>query len=516
MKLHPSAYVIALGALALHLAFNHRFGYYRDEFYFIDCARHLSWGYVDQPPLAPLVAWAAAPLGYSVWGLRLIPAILAGIVVLFACAIARELRGNGFAQAMTGITVTLAPGLMGLAYGLSTEFLSPAAWTALIYLSVRLVKTRESQLYVPMALVVTIGLYAKYSIAACAVALAIALLLTKRGELLRSKWLALGVAIVVVLTLPNTLWQLRHGLPILQVIHNDQLNRHALANGIADESAQRWVNAGYMLATQLVYQNPFFAPIWIWGLVWLWRSFEVDTEYRFITVAYLLLLALLVLTVGRGYYIEGIYPALFAAGCVALERALAPRVQWLRTATLCATVVAGTIFVPIVLPVLPLPAYMQYEAAIGLSRPTPPSGVRHLINPLYADQLGWNSMTATVAGAYWALPAAQRARTAVFADRYAYAGALDFYGPRYGLPTAISPNNQYYLWGTRGYTGESVLAVGATDYHLLLQHFGSVRQVAVYRNDYRWILEGPLPIYLCTLPRAPLAAMWPSFKYYGL
>jgi Dolichyl-phosphate-mannose-protein mannosyltransferase len=515
MKLHPSAYGIALGAIALHLAFNHRFGYYRDEFYFIDCARHLAWGYVDQPPLAPLVAWATAPLAYSVWALRLIPAILAGVVVLFACAIARELRGNGFAQAMTAVTVTLAPGLMGLAYGLSTEFFSPAAWTALIYLTIRLVKTGTTRLYLPIALVVTIGLYAKYSIAACALALAIALLATGYARLLRSTWLALGVALVALLTLPNALWQLQHGFPILQVIHNDQLNRHALANGIADESAQRWVNAGYMLATQLAYQNPFFAPIWIWGLIWLWRPHE-ETRYRFITVAYILLLALLVLTVGRGYYIEGFYPTLLAAGCVALERALKLRARRLRAAVLSAAVIAGSIFVPIVLPVLSLPAYMRYEAAIGLSRPTPPAGVRHLINPLYADQLGWNSMTATVAGAYWALPAAQRAHTAVFADRYAYAGALDFYGPRYGLPVAISPNNQYYLWGTRGYTGESILAVGATDYHLLLQHFGSVRQIAVYRNDYRWILEGPLPIYLCTQPHAPLALMWPNFKYYGL
>ena len=515
MKLHPGAFALALGAVALHLAFNHRFGYYRDEFYFIDCARHLAWGYVDQPPFAPFVAWITAPLGYPVWALRLLPAILSGLTVLFGCAIARELRGNGFAVAMTGLTIILAPGLMGLAYGLSTEILSPAAWSALIYFTMRLVKTQATRLYVPMALVVTVGLYAKYSIAACVLALAIALLVTGQAKLLRSTWLLVGSALAVVLTLPNLLWQLDHGLPILQVLHNDQLNRHPLANGIADESPKLWVNATYMLATQLAYQNPFFAPIWIAGLVWLARARE-NAPYRFLPVAYVLLLALLVVTVGRGYYIEGIYPALFAAGSVALARALSGKAQVWRPAVLALVVVAGAVFVPLVLPVLPLPAYMRYEATIGLSRPAPPDGVRHLINPLYADQLGWNSMTATVAGAYWALPRAQRAITAIFADRYAYAGAIDFYGPRYGLPRVISPNNSYYLWGTRGYSGDSVLAVGATDYRLLLRAFGSVRQVAVYRNDYRWILEGPLPIYVCTHPRAPLAAMWPAFQYYGL
>ena len=184
MKLHPSAYVLALATIGLHLAFSHRFGYYRDELYFIDCAKHLSWGYVDQPPLAPFVTMLAAPLAYPVWALRFFPGILAGVTVLFGCAIARELGGRSFAQLLTGLTIVLAPGLIGIAYGLSTEFLSPAAWTALIYLAIRLVKTEETRLYLPMALVVTLGMYAKYSIAGCAVALAAGMLLTGHARLL--------------------------------------------------------------------------------------------------------------------------------------------------------------------------------------------------------------------------------------------------------------------------------------------------------------------------------------------
>jgi hypothetical protein len=512
MKLHPSAYVLALGAVALHLAFNHRFGYYRDELYFIDCAKHLSWGYVDQPPLAPFVTWLTAPLGYPVWGLRFFPGVLSGATVLLAAAIARELRGGAFAQLLAGLTTLLAPGLLGIAYGLSTEFLSPAAWTALIYLTIRLVKTSDARLYIPIALVVTLGMYAKYSIAGCALALAVGLLVTGHARLLRSRWLAAGVALTVLLLLPNALWQIRHGFPMLEVLHNDQLNRHALANGMADESPNRWINAVYMLALQFAYENPLFAPIWIWGLVAYCR----ERQYRFVAVAYFLLLAGLIMTIGRGYYIQGLYPALFAAGAVGIERALKTKAAGWKPAIVAAVAVAGLPLLPLALPVLRLPAYMAYERAIGLSRPAPPDGKRHLVNPLFADQIGWRSMTQTVAAAYWSLPPAQRRTTALFADRYAYAGALDYYGPRYGLPAVISPNNQYYLWGIRGYSGGSVLAVGATDYWLLLHWFGSVQQVAVYRNDYRWMLEGPLPIYLCTKPRVSLAVMWPALKYYGL
>ncbi len=530
MKLYPSAYALALGTVVLHVAFCHRFGYYRDELYFIDCAKHLAWGYVDQPPLTPFVTWLTAPLGYPVWGLRFFPGLLAGVTVLFGCAIARELRGGAFAQTLTGLTIVFAPGLIGIAYGLSTEFLSPAAWTALIYLTIRLVRTRDDRYYLPIAFVVTLGLYAKYSIAACALALAIGLLVSGHAKLLRSRWLALGIGLTALLVLPNALWQIRHGLPMLEVLHNDQLNRHALANGMADESPNRWVNALYMLGLQFAYNNPLFAPVWIWGLVWLWSFGGVYTErirsardkprsippYRFLAIAYLLLLGLLIATIGRGYYIQGLYPALFAAGAVAIESAISANRLRARVAIIAAAIVAGLPMFPLSLPILPLPAYMAYERAIGLSRPAPPDGKSHLINPMFADQLGWNTMTQTVAGAYWSLPAAQRKATAIFADRYAYAGALDYYGPRYGLPTVISPNNSYYLWGTRGYSGRSVLAVGATDYWLLLHWFGSVRQIAVYRNDYRWMLEGPLPIYLCTRPSVSLAAMWPALKYYGL
>ncbi|MBV8530097.1 MAG: glycosyltransferase family 39 protein [Candidatus Eremiobacteraeota bacterium] len=512
MKLYPGAYALAIATVVAHLAFCHRFGYYRDELYFIDCAKHLAWGYVDQPPMAPFVTWLTSPLGYPVWGLRFFPGVLAGVTVLFGCAIARELRGGAFAQTLAALTMVLAPGLIGIAYGLSTELLSPAAWTVLIYLTIRLVKTEDARLYIPIALVVTLAMYAKYSIAACAVALAIGLLLTGHAKVLRSRWLAIGIGVTVLLLLPNALWQIRHGVPMLEVLHNDQLNRHALSNGMADESPNRWINALYMFGLQFAYNNPLFAPVWIWGLVWLWGQMR----YRFLTVAYLLLLGLLIITIGRGYYIQGFYPALFAAGSVAIESALRSKAAGSRIAVIIAAFIAGLPMFPLSLPVLALPAYMAYERAIGLSRPAPPDGKSHLINPMFADQLGWKTMTQTVAGAYWSLPSAQRKLTAVFADRYAYAGALDFYGPRYGLPAVISPNNSYYLWGIHGYDGRSVLAVGATDYRLLLHWFGSVRQIAVYRNDYRWMLEGPLPIYICTLPRVPLRVMWPAFKYYGL
>jgi Dolichyl-phosphate-mannose-protein mannosyltransferase len=515
MRLSWPAYAWAAVAIALHLAFNHRYNYYRDEFYFIDCAKHLAWGYVDQPPLAPLLAWLTTPLHYALWALRFPLAILSGVTVLVGCSIAREFRGGAFAQALTGLVLAVAPGYLGQGYALSTEFLTPLTWSALMFLSMRLVVRRDDRLYLFMALVVALGLYAKYSIAILAGALALALIFTGAAKLLRSRYLALGVALVVLLVLPNLGWQFAHGWPILEVVHNDQLNRHALANGIAVESPNLAINALYFVVMQIVYQHPILSIVWIWGLVALIRGPE-NAAYRYIPLTYGLLFIFMVVSVARGYYLEGFYPTLFAAGSVAIERALAARAYWTKGAVLVGAAAAAAFMLPLALPVLPLPLYMKYEVAIGLSRPAPPDGKRHLIDPMYADQIGWEGMTQLVARVYHALPSRVRARTAIFADRYAYAGALDFYGPAYGLPAVISPNNSYYLWGTRGYSGDPMIAVGATDYPLLRHAFGSVRQVAVYRNDYRWMLEGPLPIYLCSHPRAPLAQLWPQFKYYGL
>ena len=144
---------------------------------------------------------------------------------------------------------------------------------------------------------------------------------------------------------------------------------------------------------------------------------------------------------------------------------------------------------------------MAYERAIGLSRPAPPDGKSHLINPMFADQLGWPAMTATVAGAYWSLPPAAAQDHRRLRRPIRVRGRARLLRPALWAPDRSSARTiNYYLWGTRGYSGQSVLAVGATDYWLLLRSFGSVRQIAVYRNDYRWMLEGPLPIYLCTRP----------------
>jgi hypothetical protein len=514
MTLSRAAIAIAAAVVVAHLATISNYGYFGDELYFIDCARHLAWGYVDLPPLIPLIARMAAPVGFALWALRLLPALAGGATVLVACAVTRELGGRTYAQVLTAIAVALAPIDLLLGSILSTSAFEPLAWTLLAYLIIRIVKGGDPRIYLAIAAIVAIGLYAKYSIAFCAIAMALGLILTGRWRVLASSWVAVGAAACALLVAPNGIWQWTHGLPILDVLREDALNRHALGNGIAFESPNLAINALLFIAMQAIYLNPLLTVGWVWGLFYLGFAKEA-APFRFLAVAFVALFALMVALTARGYYLAGYYPILFAAGGVAVERALATRLAW-RTPIAVAVVALVALMVPFALPVLPVNGLIAYSATLGVSRPAPPENAPHLVQPLFADEFGWDEMTRSVADVYASLPASQRSDTAIFADGYAYAGALNFFGPRYGLPSTISGSNTYFLWGPRAYSGARLIAVGATDYPLYMRLFGSVKQVAVYRNAYRWLIEGPLPIYLCTQPRLPLAEMWPQFKKYGL
>jgi hypothetical protein len=513
VKISRGALAIAAVATALHLALSNNYGLYRDEFYFIDCARHLAWGYVDQPPLVPFLVSLAAPFGFAAWAVRFFAVLASGATILGGALIVRELGGKAYAQTLAALAIALAPGSSILASALSTSSFESVTWTFFAYLTIRIVRGANPRWFLGLGIIAAFALYCKYSIEFEVFALGLALVLTRRRRALATGWLIAGAAICVALLLPNAIWEGQHGFPILQVLHADALNRNGLTTGLNDESSQRWINAGLFTAMQIVYQNPILAVVWIWGLIWLGFN-RAATPFRYLALAYVLLFVTMIWLVARPYYLVGYYPILDAAGAVAIAAALERALRWRIPLALALGAVAA-IVVPFMMPLLPLPVFNQYAAALGI-RKIGPSGRLLLMHPLFADEIGWRETTAMVAGVYRTLPQSERAQTAIFADTYGLAGAIDLYGSEYGLPPAISGHENYWLWGPRDYTGDQMIAVGASNYHLWVKLYRSVRQVAVYRNDDRWTLEGPLPIYLLTGPRESLAQMWPSLKRYGL
>jgi 4-amino-4-deoxy-L-arabinose transferase-like glycosyltransferase len=507
--------VIALGlsliAALLHAATAWRYGYFRDELYFIACAKHLAWGYVDQPPMVAVAAALASPAGYRLLALRALPILAAALTVYLAVRLTRELGGGRFAQILAGLATLLTPAYLLLGNTLTTTSFEPFFWTLVLYLLVRIVRAPVSQepLWWPLlGVALGVGAYAKYSIALLVVGAVAGLLASSQRRVLASPYPLYAAGLAVAILSPNLAWQAAHGWPIVEVLHGDVIYRHAFQNGMALEYRSLAINAGAFALEQLLYTNALAAPVWIAGAIAPFYLANLR-DLRFVSIAYAVVFFIAVLLEAKGYYIVGIYAVLLSIGATAIERAaLALRV------TLFALLVASAVVaLPLSLPLLPVEGLIAYTKLLGL---TGRAGTApHLIQPIFAEEFGWRRLARDVASVYFALPARTRAHTAIYADTYGDAGALDFFGPRYGLPPPISSQNNYYLWGTRGYEGTTLVAIGATRIDRLRRFYRSVVLVRTSSEPYKWVVEGPAPIYLCRHPVAPLSVIWPLLRWYG-
>lgn len=503
---------LALIAALLHGITAWRYGYFRDELYFIACSKHLAWGYVDQPPLVAVAAWLSAPAHYELVALRALPILAAALTVYLTVLLARELGGGRFAQLLAGVATLLAPAYLLLGNTLTTSSFEPLSWTLVTYVCIRVVRAggaRSAAFAWPaLGAALAFGAYGKYSIGLLAVALAIGSIATPERRVWRSPFAIFALGFAFALLWPNLHWQAAHGWPFLEVLRGDVMHRPAFQNGVALEYRSLATNALAFALEQLVYANPLAAPVWIAGLV---APFQVAAlrDLRFVSIAYIVAFVTAVLLSAKGYYIGGIYASLFAIGAVAIEN-LTARVRLALFAALAALAILA---MPLSLPILPVDTLIAYTKLLGLTgRAGTPA---HLIQPVFAEEFGWKRLAGDVAAVYFSLPPRVRARTAIYTDTYADAAALDFFGPRYALPPAISSQNSYYLWGTRGYDGSTLIAIGATRIDRLRRYYGSVTLLRTSSEPYKWVVEGPSPIYLCRNPIAPLANIWPYLRWFG-
>ncbi len=500
---------LAILAALLHIATAWRYGYFRDELYFIACSKHLAWGYVDQPPLVAVAALLAAPAGYSLLALRALPIAAAALTVYLAVTLARELGGGRFAQLLAGIATLLMPAYLLLGNTLTTTSFEPFFWTLAIYLTIRVVRgPRGPARWAWLGVVAAFGAYGKYSMLLPIVGLAAGLLATQQRRVLRSPYPLYACGLALLLLAPNLMWQASHGWPFVEVLRGDAVHRPAFAAGFALEYLDWASNAKAFVLEQLLYTNPLAVPIWLAGLIAPFRLAALR-DLRFVSIAYAAVFLIATLLDAKGYYIVGFYAPLLAIGSVGVERAQAH----LRATVFTLLAGVGLVALPLSLPVLPVDGLIAYTQRFDLTGRggAPP----HLIEPVFAEEFGWPRLARDVAAEYLSLPPRVREGTAIYADTYGDAAALDFYGGRYGLPVPISSQNNYYLWGTRGYDGRTLVAIGATQIDRLRRYYRSVTLVRTSTEPYKWVVEGPAPIYLCRDPIAPLSVIWPELRWYG-
>jgi 4-amino-4-deoxy-L-arabinose transferase-like glycosyltransferase len=492
----------AFVVLVVHLIGNPHYGFFRDELYFIICGFHPAWGYVDQPPVAPLLAAASQLFGPSLFLLRAVPALFAAAGAYVTCLLAVELGGGAFAQIVAALAFLFAGVLMSFGMKVGPDMAGLALWPLTALFVLRIAKGADPRYWLAAGTAVGAGLESKYSTAFFAAALIAGLLLTPQRRLLGSRWFAAGALVAVVLVLPNFLWQALHGFPMLELLRNGQNGKNVVAGPLL------------YVAQQLLITNLFLSPIWIVGLVALLRNGTT----RFLGYTYVVLIALMIVLHGKHYYPGDVYPIVIAAGAVVLA-SWTKRSAALRVALIGAMLAAGLFFLPFSLPVLAERPMVDYAAFVGRVLHVGKTALATEHNQTaalpadWADMHGWPELTATVARVYAALPPRERAQAAIVASNYGEAAAIDFFGKAYGLPPVLSGHNSYWLWGTHGYSGNVIIDVngdcGASEH--LYRH---ARLAA--RSNPPWVMsyEANVPIAVCNGLTRPLGSIWPQLKDY--
>jgi 4-amino-4-deoxy-L-arabinose transferase-like glycosyltransferase len=470
------------------MALSGQYGFHRDEMYFIVAGRHPAFGYADQPPLTPLLAAASTALfGVSPTAVRLLPALYMALVVILAALIARDLGGSRRAQTLAAVTAALS-GYLGAGHLDDTAEFDLLAWAIVSWLLVRLLAGADRRLWLVLGLVTGIGLENKDTLVFLGAGLAVALLLARRWDVVRSPWAWAAIGIALLVWLPNLVWQAANGWPQL-----------ALASHIAGNAAD---NRAQLLPLLWLLSGPLLFPVTVAGWLWMLHG-ERSRPWRAIPVAAIAALVLVFVTGGKGYYAIGTMPAFMAAGGIVVDHWLArgrlPARAVKAGGFVAAAAVSGALVAYLTLPILSLSAY---------AKSTLPATV-----PDTAEEIGWPQLTAQVERVVAALPADQRARAVILTSNYGEGGALELLGS--GLPPVYSGHNSFWSWGPPpAYRTVAVLVGDAWTSTGWGSYFTGCRTVAHIDNGLGIPnQEQGQAISVCAGLAAPWADIWPNLRH---
>ncbi len=485
------------------------YGYFIDEFYYIACAKRLAFGYVDHPPLAPwLLAADRVVFGDSLLAIRW-PAYLAmSATVWVTCALVGKFGGGRFATVLAALTVGLSPVFLAMSSFYSMNAFEPLLWGAIVLTLVTIVQTGRVQLWLGVGFLVGLAFMNKHTVVVYLAALAVGMLATRARQVLFNRWMWAGVALAAVMAAPNIAWQFANGWPSLEFYRNAHLLKNVPATPVAS------------LTMQVLVMNPVAAPVWLAGLVVLLLNREAR-PLRFLGVTFLVLLTLHVASqTSRPDRTSAAYPALLAAGAVAIERALRPvatrrsfAVRAAGVALPLAVVASALAVLPSVIPLLPPAATATYARALGATIQAE-RGKTSPLPQLIADRTGWESFVDDVERVYRSLPPEDQARVLFYAPSYGQAGALELFGPARGLPDrVIGSQNTYWHWSV-GRTNTEVLIAVDPDPRVLRQLFAEVWEAGRSRCHYCMSWRDDNPIYVARRSIAPVDAVWPRARHY--
>jgi len=453
-----------------------RYGWHRDELYYLASSRHLALGYVDYPPITPLLARLdQAVFPGSLPALRLLTIVAGAAIIVVAAVIARELGGNQLAQVLAGLAVLISPMFVGTNILFQTVSFDELIWAVACLILVRILRGADPREWLLLGLVFGVGLETKYTVIGLALAILIGLLATDRRYHLVSRWPWIGLGLAVVLALPNLSWQVGH--------HWDSVAYTVNHRGATDGPIAYWVQQFLLIGPQLV-------PLIVGGVWWLWRR----EQFRAAAVTIIAVELLFLLVGGKAYYPAPIYPLAYAAGCVWFLEVV--RQRWIRRVAVAVAVTITVVLLPLGLPILP--AKVMADSGLWKARQD------------FADMYGWPDLVQQVTTVYRQLPISDRSSVMILASNYGEAGALDYYG--HGLPRVVSAHLTYYYWAPARMSPSTVIVVGYSRQYLG-GFFGDIQQAATITNSYRLRnYEYGQPIWICRSPLVPLDKAWTRLK----
>ncbi|MGD2088383.1 MAG: glycosyltransferase family 39 protein [Candidatus Aminicenantes bacterium] len=527
---------LALIKLVIHFISNgfFHYGYFRDELYYLACSDHLAWGYVDQPPLSIfLLAISRLFFGDSIFALRLFPALAGAATVFLTGLIVRRLGGGKFAQVMAALAVIASPAFLSFNTFFSMNAFDILFWALGFYFITLIInetphdcagavtpgriktdKTNCAAYRSPMpwgwfwlGLVIGLGLLNKISMIWFIGGFVIGLLLTPhRKKILTSgPWLAALAA--AVLFIPHIIWQIINGFPTLEFIRNATTEKMATVPFLQ------------FISSQINMIHPVIFLLCLIGLLYFLLD-KQGKQYRLFAWMYLVIFLLLMLSrTSRPGYFAPFYPILIAGGTVVFEtftNAIKWR-RWLRPIYLTLIIAVGIIVTPLTLPILPVETYTGYAKVLGEEPSTAERKELGKLGQFYADMHGWEKLVKTIAGAYHTLSTGEKQKCTIFTNNYGEAGAIDFFGPRYSLPPAISGHNNYWLWGPGNRDIEVVIHLGGQNgpsLERLKSLYKEVKHADTFTCDYCMPYENNMEIFLCKGPKVSIKEIWPRLKHY--
>ncbi|HTS35827.1 MAG TPA: glycosyltransferase family 39 protein [Candidatus Solibacter sp.] len=483
---------IAAAVALVHIITNGRYGFHRDELQFLSDARHLDWGFVCYPPFTPFVERISMSLfGQSLIGLRLFSVIAQAIAIVVTGLMARELGGGRLAQIIAALAIALSP----LPMFEGTEFQYTTFdylwWTLIAYVVIRLLKSDDPRWWLAIGAAIGIGLQSKYTMAFYTCGIVGGVVLTRARRYLLNPWLWAGVAISLLVFLPNLLWQFKHDFISLKFL------QHIHTRDVGEGRSQGFVSQQFWLCANLIA-----APLWLAGLIGYLR----DRRYRMLAWMYIIPFALYIAGKGRSYYHAGAYPMLMAMGTAVGERWVS-KMSTIPRRVITAIFVTGVVGCGIVFSCVLIPW--------ATSGPLRAFALKN--NGDLREEIGWDELVKNVAAVRDSLPPEQQSNYGVLVGNYGEQGAIEILGPAYHLPPPISGTNSAWLRGYPDPPPATLIVIGhGQDY--VNRMFTACRWAGHNGNSegiHNEESESHPDIFVCGAPRQPWPQFWKEYQAFG-